>query len=191
MAFKLISGPGAEPVSLVEAKLHLRVDGADDDALIGALIQAAREQCEHETGRALVSQTWELVLDAFPAAEIRIGKSPVQSIASVKYLDEQGDEQTLSSGAYVLDADTEPGWLMLAAGAAWPSTASVSNAVRIRFVAGYGASSAEVPAGIRHWMLLRIGTGYKLREQFVAGASLAALPGNYADRLLDGYRAWV
>lgn len=189
MTLKLIAAPGEEPVTLAEAKVHLRC-GDDEDALIGVLIQAAREQAEHLLGRALITQTWERVIDAFPACEIELGMPPVASLASIIYVDEAGASQTLDSASYTLDADTLPGWALPSSDAVvWPSTLDTANAVRVRFTCGYGAAAA-VPAAIKSWMLLRIGTLYKVREEVVAGRSLAELPGGYVDRLLDPYRVW-
>ena len=68
MTLKLITAPAAEPVLLADAKLHLRVDHIADDDLITSLITAAREAAEHLTGRALITQTWERVLGAFPSS---------------------------------------------------------------------------------------------------------------------------
>ncbi len=67
MSTVLLTPPTAEPVSLAEAKLHLRVEDNADDVLIGALISATRVQAEHDTRRSLVTQTWQLVLDRFPS----------------------------------------------------------------------------------------------------------------------------
>jgi uncharacterized phage protein (predicted DNA packaging) len=39
-----------EPLTLSEAKIHLRVDGEDEDALISSLITASREVVENYTG---------------------------------------------------------------------------------------------------------------------------------------------
>ena len=189
MTLKLITAPGEEPVSLVEAKLQLRVEHSVDDDLITGLIQAAREQAEHQTGRALITQTWERVLDAFPCVEIEIGLPPVASIVSVTYIDTAGVATVLDSAAYSLDADTPHGWLLPAEGYAWPSTLDTANAVRVRFTTGYGAAAA-VPAGLKAWIKLRVGTLYSQREEVAAGVSLSSLPGSYADRLLDPYRVW-
>lgn len=190
MTLKLITGPAEEPVSLAEAKLHLRVEHAADDDLITTLITAAREQAEHATGRVFVTQTWERVRDAFPAVELELGKAPVQAITSVSYIDSAGASQVLASAAYSLDADTPDGWLLPAEGYAWPATLDTANAVRVRFTCGYGDTAAAVPAGIRAWIKLRLGTLYRQREEVSAGVSLSALPGGYADRLLDPYRSW-
>jgi len=191
MTLKLISGPSAEPISLADAKAHLRVDADGEDALIGLLIGSARQAAEHQLGRALIAQTWELVLDAFPAAEIEIPAAGVSAITSVKYLDSTGAEQTLDSAAYVLDAESTPAYLLPAAGYSWPSTADAVNTVRVRFTAGFGATAADVPAAIRHWMLLHIGSGYANRESVAAGVSVAELPGRYHASLLDPYRVYL
>ncbi len=191
MTLRLITAPAAEPLTLADAKLHLRVEHSADDDLITALIQAAREGAEHLTGRALITQTWERVLDAFPAAEIELGRAPVLAITSVKYIDPNGDEQTMDAADYSLDATTPSGWVLPSETlAAWPTTLDTANAVVVRFTCGYGAAASDVPAGIRAWMKLRVGTLYKLREEIQAGVSVSDLPGGYAERLLDPYRNW-
>lgn len=187
MSYKLITAPTVEPVLLADAKWHCRIDGADDDALTTSLIVAAREQAEHETGRALCTQTWELVLDAFPD-ECILRNAPVQSIASVKYLDAAGVEQTLNLADTLLDKDSEPGRLLPAYGKTWPATYPVANAVRVRYVCGYGAA-ADVPSSIKSWMLLAIGTMYAQRETMVSG-QVAALPDRFWHRLLDAHRIY-
>lgn len=191
MSLKLITAPAAEPVTLTEAKLHLRVDHDTEDDLITDLIVAAREKAEHLTGRALITQTWDRVLDAFPAGGIELGMPPVQSITSISYVDTSGATVALVADDYTLDNTTDPGWLIPSAAlGAWPSTYDAANVVTVRFVAGYGASGASVPATIRQFILLELGTMYKLRESIVAGVSLSELPGVYHERLLDRYRLW-
>ena len=108
MPLTLITAPADEPVTRAEAKLQCRIDAdlTADDALIDGLVAAVREQAEHEIGGALVTQTWERTLDAFPVSggAIELGMPPVQSLVSVKYLDAAGTEQTLAPSAYTLDA---------------------------------------------------------------------------------------
>ena len=191
MTLKLIQSPGAEPLTVVEAKQHLRVEHSVDDALIGALITVARQRCEHETQRALVNQVWERVLDGFPGVELLLGRPPVRQVQSITYLDAAGDSQTLPSASYVLDADAEEGWVLPAADEVWPETADSVNAVRVRFEAGYGDTGAAVPAALRQWMLLQVGALYAFRESIAAGASIHELPGRFVDSLLDPYRVFL
>lgn len=189
MSLDLITAPALEPVSLAQAKLHLKVDHSEDDTLIGGLIVAARRMAEHQTQRALVTQTWELVLDAFPAAEIQLAKPKVLSIVWVKYLDAAGALQTLDSAAYALDAATLPGYVVPVS--TWPSTYDGANAVRVRFTAGYGPAAADVPADVVAWMQLQIGALYRNREAFAAGYSVAELPNRFVGALLDAERVYL
>lgn len=184
MTLKLITGP-SESITTAEAKLHLRVDSSDDDDLIDALITAAREQCEHELGRGIGSQTWQRTLDAFPDSGIALGMPPVASITSVQYVDTAGTLQTLSSTLYTLDSASEDeAWVLPAEDTEWPETLDTANAVRVQFVCGL----TTVPSTVRAWMLLRIGTLYQHRAEIAAGISINALPDQFSARLLDRYR---
>lgn len=187
MSLKVITGPSSEPVSLDEAKLHLRVDGTTEDALISSLIVAAREEVEHLTGRALMTQTLEAAFDCF-TDKMRLPKPPLVSITSVKYIDDSGVEQTLDAANYYVDDHREPVRFVRAFGVCWPSTRRQESAVKILYQAGY-ASAGAVPAGIKAWMLLRIGSLYANRESEAVGVTVAALP--YVDRLLDVYRVYA
>lgn len=190
MALRLITAPTALPVSLVDAKLHLKVDHDADDALITLMLKAAARSAEQELNRALMSQTWELRLDAFPAAEIELPMPRVQSISSVAYTDAAGAEQTLAGSAYTLDPDVLPGWLLPALGTTWPDTRDQANAVRITFVAGYGNTPESLPEDVRVWILLHLAAAYRNREAFSAGVSVAELPGRFFPALLDAQRAY-
>lgn len=187
MTIKIIVPPSVEPVSLAEAKHHCRTDDSADDAFITALIVAAREQAEHETGRALCTQTRELVLDAFPEDFVLRG-APIISLVSLKFIDEAGVEQTLDPQDTQLDKDSEPGYLIPAYGKAWPASRAEPNAVRVRYTCGYGAAAA-VPQGIKHWILLAVGTMYAQRETIASG-QIVALPDRFWHRLLDPYRLY-
>ena len=179
MALKLITAPAAEPVSTSEAKSHLRVDTTADDTYIGTLITVARQNVESHLRRALISQTWEVVLDAFPAGVIRLPKPPLASVTSIKYTDDEGVEATYSSANYVVDTDTEPGRVVLKSGQTWPAvTLAAANGVRVRYVAGYGAAGSNVPQAIRQAILLVIGSLYENREDVLVaqGVSIGVLP---------------
>lgn len=192
MSLRLITPPAAEPITLEEAKLQCRVDGtAEDTWFTSFAIPGARRAAEHELGRKLITQTWEAVFDAFPSFGIELGAPRVLSIVSIKYVDTTGAEQTLAAENYLLDADTLPGWALPLAGTSWPDTADAANVVTVRFTCGYGPAATDVPANVRQWMLMHIGTAYKNRESMVHGVSVAEIPNRYVDSLLDGERTWV
>ncbi len=196
MALRLITAPTVEPISLVEAKAHLRVDHSDDNTLIGAYIQASRSYVDGKDGflgRALVTQTWELVLDEFPDAEIKIPLPPLQEIVSIKYDDTAGVEQILDPAGYSVDDISEPGWVVPVT-AGWPTPIDAINAVRIRFIAGYAPNAdsppdltANVPGSIKAAMLLHIGSFYAHRESIVVGQTAVLLPWA-SEQLLRPYR---
>lgn len=187
MSLIIITQPSVEPVSLTEAKLHAKVDGIDDDTLITSLITSTRQQAEHITGRAFCTQTLELLLDEFPDA-VKLLMPPIASIVSVKYIDTNGVEQTLAASAYSLDKDSEPGWLTPAYDTNWPDTRATPNAVRVRYVAGYGVAAA-VPASIKSWILMAIGTLYSQREAIIIGSTPSEVPRDFFAALLDPY--WI
>jgi uncharacterized phiE125 gp8 family phage protein len=191
MPLILVSPPTEEPVSISEAEEHLRVETADEYKHVERLITAARQYVEDYTWRALVTQTWELVLDEFPDGEVELRKGRLSSVTSITYYDTAGTLQTLAPAAYQVDDASDPGRVLPAPGASWPDTqAERVNAVRVRFVAGYG-NAAAVPQAIKAAMLLLIGHLYEHRESEVIGTIVTPL--NFAvDALLAPYRLhWV
>mgnify|MGYP000880045008 CR=1 FL=1 len=188
MREKLITAPASDPVTLSEAKAHLRFTSSAEDALITSLIVAARDLCERETGQALLAQTWESSFNAF-GDEMLLGRAPVQSITSIKYTDENGAEQTLATTEYVLDnAGQSAARVVIAPNKTWPNVQTGSiNAVRIRYVAGYASANA-VPQPIKQWMLLQIGHWFKNRESVIVGNSM--IKSEFVDNLIHAYRIY-
>ena len=180
--------PTVEPVTLAEAKTHLRITSTDDDTWITAAITAAREDAEAMTRRALITQTWALALDEFPDA-IQLSPARVLGISSVTYYDEDGVQQTLAGTSYDLDNYSEPAWLVPAAGYSWPSTLEKVNCVIVTYTCGYGASAASVPEPYKMWIKMRVAAMNENREQLAAGDAPEAVTA--LDGLLDRFRVMV
>lgn len=161
-AISEVTAPTTEPVSLAEAKAHLRVDTNDEDAYISNLIVAARQWAENYTRRRFITQTWDYYLDEFPAC-IEVPYPPVQSVTSVKYNDADGAEQTLASSGYRVDSTSLPPRISPSYGNSWPATRSESNAVVVRVVVGYGAATA-VPQAIKQAILLKVEDLYDVQR---------------------------
>lgn len=198
MALRIVTSPAVEPITLAEAKDHLRVDHDDEDDYIATLIKAARQYCDGPEGilrRALVSQEWELVLDRFPCVEIQIPLGLLRSITSIKYDDVNGDEQTLAADQYTVDTANVPGWV-LPGDSGWPPTMDAVNAVRIIFVAGYEPDAgspvdetANIPETIKMAMKLLLSHWFQSRE----AASIESLsePPFAVSALLAPYRVYL
>jgi uncharacterized phiE125 gp8 family phage protein len=190
MGLKLITPPAVEPILAADIYTKLGVKSGDIDSDdLAALITTARVFAEEYTGRALISQTWEMALDAFPVAEIELLKPPITSVTSVKYLDSAAVEQTMDSADYSLDDYGLRNWLLPAYDEAWPDTLDAANAVKIRYVAGYGASGASVPAPIVQAMVLIVSQSYRAQPGLETGLYPAMVP-NAAKELLNNYRLY-
>lgn len=185
-----LSAPATEPLTLAEAKLHLRVDAdlTDDDTLISALIVAARQQAEHRTGRALLTQQWRYSVDAFPVDSLDLPLPKLQSVQAVSYLDNNGVRQTLANTEYDVITDEMVGRIIPAYGKSWPSCREHPGSVRVDYTCGFGAA-ADVPQSIKAWMLLAIGAWYENREALTGGQPVAELPRSFWNGLLDPF--WV
>lgn len=169
------SAPAAAPVSLTEAKAHLRVDHSDDDDLIELLIEAAVSELDGWTGilgRAMVTQSWSQTFDGF-CTRLRL-PFPAATVASLTYIDTDGDSQTVDAGDYVLRQDALGSFVETAHNVVWPSPRSQAASVTVTFTAG--TSAADVPAALKAAVLLRVGDLYENREAGVDGSAIAGNP---------------
>lgn len=190
MGISVITQPAAEPVSLEEAKLYLRVDADSEDDLISSLIQAAREYVETHTRKTLIYTTYRYTMDNFPgwyglsfvAQPIELPKYPVAQTSAagaysyamprVRYYDEDGVQQTLTYAGedFDLDLSSSPAKLQLYPGDYWPSTqVGLANAVEVDFVAGYGPTAASVPESLKTAIKLLVGHWYENRQAVAPG----------------------
>lgn len=180
-----ITGPTIEPLTLDEAREFLRIspDEHSEDALIAAMIYAARITLEAATNRAFITQTWQMGLDGFWTVTprrwvagldafwgvIRLPKSPTQSVTSIQYVDTAGNTQTLATSFYQVDLLTKPARIAPAFGIVWPPIRPVFNSVLITFKAGYGDQRDSIPEPLRIAMRILVSTMWENRESFVVG----------------------
>ncbi|HUS81711.1 MAG TPA: hypothetical protein VM013_00450 [Dehalococcoidia bacterium] len=155
------------------------------DPQLNALIKVARQQAETFTRRALITQTWDLLLDCFPTELIRLPLPPLVSVESIYYINQAGTSTLWDDSLYSVDIPAgdhaERGSITLAYAESWPTTRGIANAVTVEFTAGYGAAAA-VPQGIKQALLLMIGQWY---DNPAAQDDMPAA----AKALLWGYRA--
>ncbi len=136
-SLSLIAAPVGEPLTLKQAYDHLIAPEIEDSDLIQSLITAARTYFEERDARRLCSQTWLLELSEFPCV-IKLPYFPVQAISFVKYVDGDGDLQTLDPSAYIHYQVNEISYLAPVYNTYWPSSRCFPRSVRVQFVVGYG-----------------------------------------------------
>jgi uncharacterized phiE125 gp8 family phage protein len=179
-ALTIASEPASEPISLDEAKRHLRRLDSDLDGEIVELIASARDYCERATQRTLrVGVERLMTLESLPIC-VEFPWPPLISVDSVKYLDAAGDEQTLDPANYYVELSTEgAGVLRLASGIDLPATADREDAWRIALTTGY-ASADAVPSTAKQAIKQKLTEFYGLgsEKELMAAAKCA-------DRLLS------
>jgi len=166
-----------------------------EDPYLIALRAAAREYVESFCRRALLTQTWDWTLDAFPCGVLEIPVAGVSSVTSITYTDTAGSSQTWSSAYYQTDLPTGPksqrARIAPAYAQYYPVTRAQMNAVTVRFVAGYGAAASSVPDSIKAGMKLVIGHWYLNRERVIVGVGTSAVVvPETVEALLWPYRAF-
>ena len=186
MALVLVTPPAGEPVSLTEARAHLRVSADDEDALIAGYILAARQWVERTTQRKLATQTWDWQLDEFSPC-LTPPVSPLQSVTSIQYTDPDGALQTLPSSEYQVDTGSLLARIAPAYGKAWPATRAQLHAVTVRLVIGY---STAMPEEFRHAILMLVAHWYENREAIAAPNAGAPVPLG-VQSLLSPHRLFV
>jgi len=190
-ALVIVTEPSEEPITLDQAKQHLRIDTEDDDTLILGLIKVAREYAETATRRALMTQTWNYYLEDWPKEDhIDLPMAPLQSIGAtgITYENSSGGVTTLTTGYYEVDTLSVPGRVVLGYNESWPTaTLNVSNPICIKFVAGHGTPD-DVPEMIKSGMKIDLADLYEQRESYIIGQTVNHLP--VLDRLYTPFKVW-
>lgn len=193
LAVKITTAPLVEPISVEEARSHLRIDHDGEDDLLERLIAQARTYCEDVSQRALITRTYTAYLDVFPACAFALPYPPLLAVTSIKYTDEDGNQSTYSSANYLVDAHREPGRVVLKSTSSWPNvTLKEINGVEIIWTAGYGATAASVPPRYKQAILLLLGHYYENREAILVaqGVNVTALPLGIDALLLADRGGW-
>ena len=195
MIITTTTAPAVEPVSLSEAKLHLKLATTEaeaaaytvEDAWLTRNLAAARTQAEQETGRRFITQTLTYYLNRWPDERyIKVPYPPLQSaIVTYRLTDDDDYDETLSTAD--TDIVSEPGRIILQPSESWPSgTLYTDKPIKIVFICGYGLAVA-VPENIKSAILLKISDLYENRGEVVVGVSVGRIEGA-VDSLLRQYQ---
>jgi uncharacterized phiE125 gp8 family phage protein len=171
----LLSGPAVEPITLAEAKAYLRVEHSDDDLVIAAFIAAARIHVETQTRRALITQTWRIVRDAWPCdGKLSVSPSPLQQILAARVYETDGSTLPIDTQAFVADKASAPA---IVAFAAWslPVPGRGVGGIEIDVRVGYGDAGVNVPEPLRQALRVLVAHWYERRGVTAPGAA-AMLP---------------
>lgn len=185
MSLVTIQDPLEEPVTLDRVKAHCRVDGADDDALLGDYIAAARREVEAFTRRRLVSQVVEYRTSTLDPG-IRLPLAPVQSVDAIEYLAQDGSAQALALGRWRLIGGASAPYVLPAVLETWPHALGAPDSVTIRMTAGYG-DVADVPSDLKVAVLQLVAHYYSDREGGGAGTGMPAA----AEAILRRHILWL
>ncbi len=173
----LNTAPTSEPLTLADVKAWCNINHDDDDTVLTALIEAARQRAETATRRQLMEATWILYMDQWPSdEEIVLPYPPLKAsgVSSITYYDTTGTQQTRSSSYYQVTYD-EPARIKPAYGYTWPSARDQYRSIAITYVCGYGSAGA-IPESILTGMRLLVGHWYENREATIAGTIITQIP---------------
>lgn len=147
------------PITLAQAKAHLRVDTTDEDALIANLIVAATKHVEASTFRMYAAVVGVGYLDAFPDGDI-ILPVPASAVASVQYM--VSGSYTAASVSSWVDLISQPARVRKPTDG-WPTGLDLTpNAVKVTFT-----SSVDMLELAKCAILAIVGHWYEYREAFV------------------------
>lgn len=188
--------PVVEPVTLTEAKAHLRVDTDDDNAYIMALVAAARGWAEEYLNRTLVFTQWTMRLDGFPPngmANIELPRPPMatadgKTTVSITYTTEGGSVVVFPANEFRVDRNATPGAISPLFDQAWPVHRVDENAIAITWWGGYGEDGRSVPAQIRHAILMLVAHWYDARSAVLTSGAVPMEVPFSVKSLLDSCR---
>ena len=187
--YQVITPASTYPVSLTEAKSHLKVDTTADDTYITSIIKAATQLSEEYTNRFFIDTVIDQTCSDFAQLQT-LFKSKVSAVAHVKYYDNDNSLQTLSATIYDTQLQYEPSQIQLAENQSFPSITKRNDAVVARYTVGYGSAASDVPEIIKQAILLTIGNFYQNRNSVVIGRIATELPQN-SKWLLDTYKVQI
>ena len=192
MAYTLyqVTASTTEPVSIAESRSYARISDTFEDALLGNLISAARQTAEVATHRQILSATYQLLLDDFPAGGFSLPRPPCTQVTAIEYVaaGEATDTTytTVASTDYHVDLYREPARVIPRKNFTWPDAKEIPNAVKITYNAGYTA--ATIPRALAQGIMLLVNHWHENREPVVVGGGVASTVPISADRLFQQYR---
>ncbi len=172
----LTTPPPIEPLSLAQAKEHLKVESNADDNLINRLIATARQQVEKQIDKVLIDQTWSIYLDDWPGnSEIRLPVGPVTQVNELRTYSDDDIASPIDPAHFFTDLVSAPQRLVLRGSRIWQKPGRVAGGIEIEVIAGYGPDGASVPAPLRTAMLVLIAHWHENRQPDCSGSPVGSI----------------
>jgi uncharacterized phiE125 gp8 family phage protein len=188
---ELVTPPDGLPVSLEEARAHLREDDEAQDELIRSHIATAVEYLDGYSGilgRALMPQSWRQYFSFWPASRsLELTLAPVASITEIRVRLASGGDQVIDPSGYRLVGGQSRPLALFPANASLPALACEPDAIAVTYAAGY-ADAASVPARARSAILLMVGDLYRFRGTATVGQTSSIPMSTTVDSLLAPLR---
>ena len=189
MALQLRDGPAQEPVSLLEAKDFMRLDGSEDDVLVSTLITAARIHIETTLGKILITQNWSYFLDTWPKTKTTyLPLDPIQTIEEVRFHNDQGSYEVIPLEDYSTDIISNHPRIRFHGTKPANSTKHL-NQLEIRFTAGFGDEPADVPSDLKQALLMLATHWFEQRDPIAFGGNFTEVP-HTIQALLNHYKKY-
>jgi hypothetical protein len=205
MATVITTAPAVEPISLAEAKTHLRIDTADEDGLLQALILTSRLHIEVALNLALITQNWSCYFDQWPqhltgrgvplsppgaafanlapdtalaagASALRLPLGPVKSVDAIRVYADDGTFAAIPVSGFAIDLFSRPARIARRSDTNLATPGRALNGIEFAITAGFGAAPADVPAPIRQALLLLVAHWYEHRDPGEIGTNATQVP---------------
>lgn len=189
MSLVMTSPPAVEPVTVADAKAHLRIDGPSEDILLASLLLTSRLHIETALSLALVTQSWKLRLDSWPPGnKVELPLTPLQSVDAVRVKNASGVAAVVPAESYLVDLAARPARIV------WNNTTPpipqvAANGIEIELTAGFGPDGASVPAPLKHAILLLAAHWYEHRDPDEIGGEGARVP-TAVGELINPFRTY-
>ena len=176
MSLVMTIPPAVEPVSVADAKAHMRIEGSDEDVLIASLLLTSRLHIEVALSLALITQSWTMTLDRWPTGrDVELPLTPLRSVDEVRVKNAAGVAIAVPAEGYLVDLASRPARLV------WnnivPPVPHVrAKGIEIDMTAGFGSTGDSVPAPLKHAILMLTAHWYEHRDPGEIGSDDARIP---------------
>lgn len=168
----LVTGPVGQVVTLSDMEAFGYMAEPEQSGVMLDCIQTATNVVEAESGKQLLTATYDVSWRRFPgcSGELVLPRVPVASVTSVKYYDTTGTQQTLSTSLYTLNDGSAhaSGYVIPAYNSIWPATYGYDRDVTVRFVCGFGTKD-QIPKEFKTQICLLAHSIFRNREAVECG----------------------